>query len=228
MPRPLPSPSRDAVRDEEHELWDKVLERHNNQAAAGFNYDTLARGAEPAPVHTTVPGYYGALLNAPAIGFHINAIGRLVREAGDHDDSYTHADREWVDMVLCHDWKTNVVMTGHLEDAIVRGVRPEAIKALRDGREEDLTDDERQLTDYIRMVRDGRVTDEAFDALQARMGDRGATEYTAFIGYLMMTMRLISALTGDDGPTDDVIDGRLQAFLDGSAPLPTEPLIPAG
>jgi hypothetical protein len=216
--RPLPAPKRDEVREEEQELWDQVLERHNNQRASAGQ-----------PPEDAVGGYYGALLNAPGFCYHQNALGRLVRQAGDYEGSYSHADREWVDQVLCSDWKTNVVMGGHLPDALAQGVRLEAIIALREGREEELTDDERLLTDYIRAVVTGSVTDELFEQMRERMGtDRGVTEYTYFIMFLTSTMRLIEALTGSKGPSDAEIDAQLKAYQDGTTPLPKSTLIAAG
>jgi hypothetical protein len=119
-------------------------------------------------------------------------------------------------------------MPGHLEDALLHGVRPEAILALREGREQDLTAQEQELTAYIREVVSGTVTDESFARIVARLGQRGAVEYTIFITYLAMTMRLYEALTGSSGPRDDELLGALREYVDGTRPLPTQIQISAG
>ena len=169
-----------------------------------------------------VGGYFGALLNSPPLGYHLSMIGRYVRSAGDRPGSFTHADREWVDQVLSHDWDTYVVMEHHLPDALAVGVRLDAIIALRDGREQDLTPQERQLTEYIRMVRDGCVTNEAWTAMAERMGQRGAVEYTIFIMFLNLTMRLIEAFTGDEpGASPESVDEMLREFKAGTRAIPT-------
>jgi len=207
MARTPAQPDRSQFGGEELQSYDAVMDRERNRGGVGPD--------------GKIGGYYGALLNSPTWCFHIASLGRLVRLAGDRPDTYSHADREWVDQVLCKDWGTNVVMGGHLEDALARGVRLEAIRALREGREQDLTDDERQLTEYIRQVSQGRVTDESFAAMKERLGERGVVEYTAFITFLVLTMRLIQALTGATGPADAEIDQKVRQYASGERPLPT-------
>jgi hypothetical protein len=212
--RPPGQPDRSQFSGEDLEAYDQVIERERNRGGVDEN--------------GKINAYYGSLLQSPQMCFHIASMGRLVRQAGDRDDTYSHADREWVDQVLCWDWRTNVVMRGHLEDALVRGVRAEAIKALREGREQDLTDDEQLLTEYIRQVRDGRVSDETYGAIEQRMSKRGAVEYTIFIMFLNLTMRLIEAMTGDYGPSDEELMKEIDEYVDGTRAIPTEALIGSG
>ena len=112
------------------------------------------------------------------------------------------------------------MLGSHLHDAVAVGVRVEAIEALRAGREEELTDDERELTEYIRQVRDGRVTDESFAAMERRLGRRGVVEYTGFIMFLVLTIRLIEAFTGATGPTDEQIDEWIREYKEGTRQAP--------
>ena len=65
MPRLLPSPDRDHVREDEHEYFDGVVDRERKRGLL----DEQGK----------VPGYYGALLNSPGMAFHISSLGRLVR-----------------------------------------------------------------------------------------------------------------------------------------------------
>jgi hypothetical protein len=166
-----------------------------------------------------LPPYHAALLNSPPLGAGLNAIGRLVRTAGERDDTFSHADRELVDQVLSADWRTNVVLGIHIPDAVAVGVRIEAIEALRDGREEELTDDERLLATYIRQVVTGTVQDETFAAIEQRLGTRGAVEYTVFVAFLMCTIRLFQAF-GVPAPSDEEVAEMIRGFRDGTREVP--------
>ena len=48
------------------------------------------------------------------------------------------------------------------------------------------------------MVRDGAVTDDAWEAMASRMTQRGAVEYAIFIMFLATTIRLIETFTGTE------------------------------
>lgn len=167
----------------------------------------------------TLPPYHSALLNSPPFGAALNQLGRLARTAGERPDTYTHAQREFVDQVLSADWGTNVVQSLHIPDALAVGVRLEAIEALRSGDETRLTDDERQLAAYIRAVVGGTVTDEMYEAMEERLGRRGAVEYTIFVGFLAMTIRLFQAF-GMPDPSDAEIDAMLAELRAGARELP--------
>ena len=173
-------------------------------------------------------GYYGALLNAPGLCFHINAMGRIVRQVGNHPGSYSHADREWVDQVLSIDWEATPSSL-HTSPtrwrsacALTRSSRFAKVARTSSPTDEQLT------TEYIRGVRDGTVTDDLHERMVARMGVRGTTEYAAFIMFLVLTIRLIEATTGATGPSDDEIRQLLQDYKDGTTPIPTEILIQPG
>jgi hypothetical protein len=121
--------------------------------------------------------------------------------------------------VLCFDWKTNVVLRGHIPDALARGVRLEAIQALRAGDEGALDEDERLLTRFVREVERGTVTDASWAEMEARLGERGTVEYAAFIVFLIATIRFQQAL-GLSEPTDEEVDTMIREFADGTRPVP--------
>jgi alkylhydroperoxidase family enzyme len=201
MPRPPAAPDRDALSESDHEAYDMVVGR--NLAKFGGR----------------LPPYHSALLNSPPFGAALNQLGRLARTAGERPDTYSHAEREFVDQVLSADWGTNVVQSLHVPDALAVGVRMEAIEALRGGHEEDLKPDEQQLAAYIRAVVNGTVTDAAYEAMERRLGRRGAVEYTIFIGFLNMTIRLFQAF-GMPDPGDEEIDALLRDLRTGARELP--------
>jgi hypothetical protein len=203
--RLLPPPDPATIAEDEREEYDRCFAR-----AANARADRPDEGFPP---------YFGALLNSPPLAAGLMDLGRTVRQRGLHPDSYTHAQREWVDQVLCADWDTNVVQLTHIPDGLAVGLRLEAIEALRAGREEELNDEERLLTDHIRRVAAGTVTDESYALIEAHMGQRAALEYTIFIGFLVMTIRLHQAL-GVPDPSREEIDAMLAEFRSGARTLP--------
>jgi hypothetical protein len=197
-----PPPPPDAVAPEEREAYDSVVER-----------TARIHGLDSVQAH-----YFKALLNAPPLADVLVRFGRLMRE-GQLRGSYTDAEREIVDMVLATDLGYNGILDVHVPDALAVGVRPEAIDAIRKRREQELTPDERQIVDYSRQVINGTVTDESHAALVERLGPRGALEFTVFVGFLLMTVRLWQAL-GVPDPSDEEIDTLFSGLLDGSIPVP--------
>jgi alkylhydroperoxidase family enzyme len=195
-------PRREDVPEEERAAYDAVLERQLSLAYAG----RAAGSAGP---------YFDVLLHSPALAKAISDGGRIFRTAR----TYSPADREWIDMVVSHELGCNRVLGSHMPDAVAVGVRPEAIRALRDGRDDDLTPDERELAAYIREVVHGRVRAESFAGIRKRFGDRGAVEFTSFVAWLMMTDRLMQAFHVP-ALSDEQLDELLQGFLDGTAEVP--------
>jgi hypothetical protein len=201
--RLLPRPERSGFAEAELKDFDFVDERTRRMAYHEFG--------SPAK-------YFEALMNAPELAAAIVRLGQIVR-GGQVRGTYSDADRELVDMVLGVDMKCNAIFTVHIPDAIAVGVRVEAIQAIRQHNEALLTEDERALTAHIRAVASGSVTDQSYAWIRDRLGDRGALEYTVFIGMLVMVIRLWQAL-GVPEPTDAEIDDLVQGLVDGSVPVP--------
>src|SRR5260370_18438759 len=104
-------------------------------------------------------------------------MGAFVRKAGDRANTYSHAEREFVDQVLSADWKTNVVQKTHIPDALSPGIRMETIEALRYGHEEDLPPAERHLAPYIPQAWSGTVDDQTFAGLHRPLGMAGVPHH---------------------------------------------------
>jgi hypothetical protein len=206
MPRPVQRPRSDSFSGDDLEAYETLINRF--RAGSSAPSDEIA-----------VNPYFGALLNAPTFAVAIGRIGTAVRTAGDREGTYSHPDREFVDQVLAPYLGTNVVLRLHIPDALATGVRLEAIEALRAGRDDDLTDDERLLATYIRQVADGAVEDETWDAMERRLGRRGLVEYTIFVAFLVLTMRLYQAF-GLEDPPDEEMDAILAEFRAGTRELP--------
>ena len=95
-----------------------------------------------------------------------------------------------------------------------------AIKALREGRDADLTREELQLAVHIRQVARGTVTPESYKAIEARFGVRGAVEFTGFIGHLLMTIRLIQAF-GAQPTKEHQVNELIDKIIAGEVDLPS-------
>ncbi len=196
-------PEREEVPEEEREDYDLVAGRTARLAYP--DYDLPAR-------------YFGALLTSPPMATRLVALGRFVRE-GEVRGSYSDAERELVDIVIAKDTGYNGILTVHVPDAIAVGVRFEAIDAIRSGEESALTPEERQIVDYSRAVMAGTVTDADYEAMVARLGERGALEFTGFVTFLLMTVRNWQAI-GVPNPTDEEIDELIEGLRSGRAEIP--------
>jgi hypothetical protein len=194
--------------------YDAVVAR---QGRLAFDLGLLGDGPFPESAGYAGP-YFGALLNSPELAEGIARMGTLVR-TGERRGAYTNAERELADMVLSTDFGYTAILALHIPDALAVGVRLEAIEAIRAGQADELTDDEAQLVAYIRQVVSGQVTDESWAGMARRFGERGAIEYTAFISWLLCTMRLWQALDVP-GPGQDAIDAMLADYRAGRRALP--------
>jgi hypothetical protein len=121
-----------------------------------------ARQHDADPATFEVTGYYGALAHSPLYARTQLTAAYALRSIGNREGSYAHADREWVDQVLSQSLNSFQVLAQHTRDAIGVGVRLDAIQALWEGRDGDLTDREQLLTTYIRQVATGTVDDDTW------------------------------------------------------------------
>jgi len=189
-------PDRSRFSGEELEAFDAVAER-------------------VAGVTTGGHAYYGAMLNSPMFAAALSNMGRTVRTKG----SYTPAQREWVDMVLSRDFDYTGVLLHHVPDALAVGVRLEGIEAILAGRDDDLDDEERELATYTRQVVSGTVTDESWQAIHDRLGLEATIEYTTFILFLQLVLRLHQALDVPQAPPEE-LEKMMRDFRDGTRALP--------
>jgi hypothetical protein len=219
MSRPPREVERSEVRPDELEFYDGVVKRSTSPGR---------RFAEAAPEGEVRYDYYRLMLQSPEMSYHLSQMGRLVRSVGLTEGSYSHTDREFVDQVLCPLLGTNLVLPLHIPDAVTAGVRIEAIEALQNGRDEDLTEDELLLATFVRQVTQLEMTDETWERMEARLGERGTVEYMIFTGLLNMILRMQSALGVPEASDeeiqqviDDVKAGRKPAgeFVDRSGSL---------
>ena len=214
-----PMPARDEVREDELAAYDRVV---NQQKA--YDYTAFVQTFMHPEVRDSFPGdrlqpYFGAMLNSALISAGMSNLGVVYRSRGAFEDGMTHADREWVDMVLCDELECFWVLYVHAPDAIAVGVRPEAIVALVEGRLDDLTSDEREKELFIRAVINGTMQEGQYKSLESKLGVRATVELTCFTGHLIKTMRLMQAF-GIPDTTREHLSEWVKALAAGEVDLP--------
>lgn len=214
-----PMPTREQVRDDELAAYDRVVAQQR-----AYNYVPFVETFLHDDVRAAFPGdrlqpYFAAMLNSPLISAGMSDLGVVYRTRGEYPDGMSHADREWVDMVLCHELECWWVLYVHAPDAAAVGVRPEAILALVDGRSDDLEPLEREKELFIRAVIRGTMTAEQYRSLESKLGARAAVELTAFTGHLIKTIRIMQAF-GVPDTTREHVREWVQALVDGRVELP--------
>jgi hypothetical protein len=206
MTRPPREVERGEVRTEDLEFYDAVVKRSR---APGRRFGEGVSGGEKRY------DYYVLMLQSPEMAYHLTQMGRLVRAAGLKSGSYSHYHREFVDQVLCPLLGTNLVLPTHIPDAVAAGVRLEAIEALRHGRDEELTEEELLIATFVRQVSTMSMTDETWNSMEERIGERGVVELMIFTGLLNMILRMQSAL-GMPVASDAEMDELIRELKNGS------------
>jgi len=191
----------ETISPEERADYDKVMDR-------------LAR--RPAGDVAPMARYFHALLNAPAPAAAISGLGQVLR-TGSQQGYYEDWMRELIDMVLAVDCNNQMVFEHHLADAVAVGVPPQAILAICRGESAGLEVRSGSLCPTSqgggRIGHGGRFLVDG-----GSPGSQGAVGYTACIGWLLMTMRLVQALGSDFPPADR--EEILRPYLAGTAALP--------
>ena len=212
MTRPPSLPPRDAIPADEQDDYELMLAR-----IAGSHLGQVGTVAgEPYGKR-----YFEALAHSPPMGAALTRLGVVAMGLRDQPGTLSAADHELIDAVLCFDSGHWFLLGGHAALAVRAGVRIEALEALRDGREEDLTDDERECVGFVRAVRDATMTDERWERMVARLGsDRGAVEYAHFVCLVLYHHNLAAAL-GVPAMTREELDALLAGLRDGSLEPPS-------
>jgi hypothetical protein len=177
MTRPLPLPDPESLSPDERAIYQGV-------------FDRIDKTSRPPDVNA----YARGCLNSPRFAAAIWETSRNLIGVGARDDSYSDTDREYINLVLAFDAGYYDLLVFHLQWAIEHGgLRPEAVEAVWEGRDDDVLPEERQLVDYVRAVTAGTVTDEQYQGIVDRFGERGSVEYTMAVAYLGMVGNLMHA-----------------------------------
>jgi hypothetical protein len=205
VPRTPTRPARDAVPADERADYDFIVDRFRT-----VELDET----------TTVEDEFDALLVSPPLAAALSRFGKTFMKLGGRSGTWSFADHEFIDCVLALDLGYRGFLAFHAPQAVAEGVRPAALQALRAGDLDRLTDDERLCVAFIRAAAHGTMSDELWARMCDRLGsERGAVEYTFFVLFLQLHIRLHQAL---DIPqfTEEQMDQLLADLAAGTHPLP--------
>ena len=108
MTRPPLQPRREDVAAEELDAYDAVIARVRTR---------LGQPAGTPDEHFDAGPYFGVMLTSPTLCHLASQMGAYLVTRGNHPGSYSHADREFAEQVLCATWKTNAGQNVHIPDA---------------------------------------------------------------------------------------------------------------
>ena len=164
----LPSVNRDQLRPEEQAYFDEIAE---------------SRGS--------VRGPYGVLLHSPKLAACVAATGAYVRFEFD----LSEALKEVVILATAREIKSQYEFAAHARLARNAGVSDDTISSIAQGMTpQGLSGDEALLVQYVQeLLRDHRISDATFNAVQARLGDQGTVGLTGLIGHYLLVGQFLAA-----------------------------------
>jgi 4-carboxymuconolactone decarboxylase len=137
-----------------------------------------------------VRGPFIALLHNPELASHVQKLGEHLRWHG----KLPPALKELAVLVTARRWTCQHEWFMHSQAALKAGLASEVIEAIARNQAPDLSADEKAVFVFSREAHAGRVSDEAFRAVQSRFGLDGALELLALNGYYtLMAMVLNNA-----------------------------------
>ena len=169
-----------------------LVERDRATPAQQAAWDTIAqsRGA--------VAGPFAALLHSPELAQRIAAAGHYVR----FDGPLPQTVREIAIITVARALDAQYEWAAHAVLARKAGVREDVITAIRERKAPaGLTAEEAQVWGYANaLIREHRVSDKNFAALQARFGLEGLVDLTAVVGYYAMIACALNAFDVEPTP----------------------------
>jgi 4-carboxymuconolactone decarboxylase len=126
-------------------------------------------------------GPFFCYLHAPAFGELAQKLGAYCR----YGTSIAPRLTEFAILTTAHFWKAHYEWAAHEPQALKAGVKPATIQALRAGREPtSAPKDERAIYAFIKeLYATRRVSDRAYKAVHAVIGDAGMVQLVGLLGY---------------------------------------------
>jgi len=146
-----------------------------------------------------LPPSTALLMYHPEVAEHAEHLGRFLRlEAG-----LPRGTAELVILMAARTLNCRREWAVHLNAARNNGARAEAIDAIKHRRApENLTDEEAELFAYTtQLLNDRKASQEAYDAILRRWGQRGIVALTGLIGFYALAATVLNAFEAE--PPDD-------------------------
>ncbi len=145
-----------------------------------------------------VAGPFAALLHSPELAHRVASAGHYVR----FDGPLPQTVREIAIITVARALDAQYEWAAHAVLARNAGVREEVITAIRERKAPaGFTAEETQVWGYANaLIREHRVSDKDFAALQARFGLEGLVDLTAVVGYYAMIACALNAFDVEPTP----------------------------
>lgn len=159
-------------------------------AADRHAWERIKRGREGAF------SIYRLLLNSPEGAARVAEAGDyLVFQAG-----FPPMERELVILTVARELNCQHEWTVHEPAALQRGVRPQALEAIKTRRYQALTPEEAVYANFTRQVLKNNVSDAAWDAMVQTVGRRATVDYTLVISFTALICFCMDAFKADLPP----------------------------
>lgn len=205
----LPLPDRGTLDEEERQILDELVARDERK----FNSIPWLREN-----YTFKPtSIIGAMLQSPRMARLWTAFGDFYQTAQQRG-TLTNRDREMAEMAMIALSKTPWQI-GHITVAIGAGLAPSDIKAIFDGRLDELAPEDRQIVDCAQAIVREELDREMYERLANRLGAKTAMEFLGFVTWTAGRHLKDAALKQLQGLVRDHRAGEelLKACLEGSA-----------
>ena len=146
----------------------------------------------------SVRGPYGVLLHSPDLAARVAHTGAFVR----YDFDIPESLKETVIITTAREIKSQYEFSAHARLARQAGVSEATIKAIADGSAPaNLSGDEEMVVRYTQqLLRDHKVNDATFNAVQEKFGVEGALNMTVLIGHYLLVGQVLAAFEVELAP----------------------------
>ena len=149
-------------------------------------YDAIASGPRAG-----VRGPFLALIHVPELADRIQHLGEYLR----YNTSFSPRLSELAILTTARHYTCQYEWHAHEPHAQKGGLAQSVIDAIKENRRpQELKDDEAAVYDYTsELLRDGKVSDAAYQRVVGLFGARGAVELAGLVGYyIMIAMTLLA------------------------------------
>ena len=146
----------------------------------------------------SVRGPYGILLHSPDLAARVAHTGAFVR----YDFDIPESLKETVIITTAREIKSQYEFSAHARLARQAGVSEATIKAIADGSAPaNLSGDEELVVRYTQqLLRDHKVNDATFNAVQEKFGVEGTLNMTVLIGHYLLVGQVLAAFEVELAP----------------------------
>ncbi|MGZ5094677.1 MAG: carboxymuconolactone decarboxylase family protein [Burkholderiales bacterium] len=153
------------------------VDREQMDAEGQEIYDRIRRDRNASHVGLQ----FRALLHSPRAAGYLTSMGAQLR----FQSALPENLKELAIIVVAREWNSDIEWTAHAALAAKAGVSSATIEAIRTNKSmTDLSDQETTIVHFVHeLLRQKRVSDEAFAAAQKLLGVRGVVDLTLTCGY---------------------------------------------